>query len=328
VAFLLQVHQVAQFGQGHGAERKRCCRASKAASEFAAGLLEGEAVPAALPPGGGGRLCSASPKPETPVVTMLRCLVLSLLSLSALPAVAQLIDERDDLLPLFGETPGCFVLYDVGAGRMQVVNPERAGLRHRPASTFKIANSLVALETGAVRDEHEVIPYGGAPQPFTAWEKDMAMREAIVASSVPVYQQIARRIGLPRMQAQLERLDYGNRQTGALVDRFWLDGPLEISAIEQARFLARLAKQELPLSPRSQAIVRNLLRIETRGAMTLYGKTGWVFSGTPQLGWWVGWIERGDRVYSFALNLDLRGEQDLGLRRGIGEAILRKLELL
>lgn len=257
---------------------------------------------------------------------MLR-LLLTLLCLCVLPARAGFTDERPDLQSLFGGTPGCFVLYDLGADRLLLVNPERAQRRYIPASTFKLANSLIALETGAVHDTDEVIPYGGRPQPFKAWEKDMPMREAFPVSSVPVYQEIARRIGLPRMQAMLRRLDYGNRRTGPAADRFWLDGPLQISAVEQARFAARLAQGSLPLSARSQSTVREIARVGSRDGSTLYGKTGWVFGTQPQIGWWVGWIEREGRVYGFALNIDMQGEQDIGRRTQIGEAILGKLEL-
>src|SRR6185295_19637139 len=117
-------------------------------------------------------------------------------------------------------------------------------------------NSLIALETGVVKDESEAVPYGGKPQPIKAWEKDMGLRDAIKISNVPVYQEIARRVGLARYDAWLARLDYGNRQTGTVVDRFWLDGPLAISAVEQTKFVARLAQGTLPASARSQAIVR------------------------------------------------------------------------
>lgn len=258
---------------------------------------------------------------------MLRHLLLTLLCLCALPAQAGFTDERPDLEPLFGGTPGCFVLYDMGADRLLLVNPVRAHTRYIPASTFKLANSLIALETGAVHDIDEVIPYGGQAQPFKAWEKDMPMREAFPVSNVPVYQEIARRVGLPRMQAMLERLDYGNHDAGTMVDRFWLQGPLQISAVEQARFVARLAQGRLPVSAGSQAAVREIARIEARGGDVLYGKTGWVFGAQPQIGWWVGWVEREGRVYGFALNIDMQGEQDIGKRRQIGEAILHKLGL-
>jgi len=153
-----------------------------------------------------------------------------------------------------------------------------------PASTFKVANTIIALETGAVKDENEIIPYGGKPQPFKQWEKDMSMREAIALSAIPIYQEIARRVGSGRYRDWLARLDHGNRQPGTSVDTFWLDGPLEISAVEQAHFVARLAQQKLDASPRAQAITRDIIRLECSSSKLLYGKTGWRFASNANLG--------------------------------------------
>src|SRR5215475_11080663 len=87
--------------------------------------------------------------------------------------------ERADLEAVFAENglAGTFVLYDVAADHLTLVDGKRAGRRFVPASTFKIANTIIALETGVVKDENEIIPYGG--RPFKHWEKDMSMREAI-----------------------------------------------------------------------------------------------------------------------------------------------------
>src|SRR5499427_7776334 len=95
--------------------------------------------------------------------------------------------------------------------------------------------------------------------------------EAIALSAVPIYQELARRIGLERYQEWLPRLDFGNRQMGTIVDTFWLDGPLETSAIEEARFVARLAQQKLDASIRSQSITRDIIRLESRDGKILYG---------------------------------------------------------
>lgn len=239
-------------------------------------------------------------------------------------------EERPDLMTVFRhhEAVGTFALYDVAGDRVITVNRQRAEKRYVPASIFKVANSLIALEAGVVRDENEVIPYGGKPQPFKAWEKDMPMHEAIAASNVPIYQELARRIGLERYNQWLARLDYGNRQTGSTVDTFWLDGPLEISAVEQARFVAALAQHKLPVSVRSQAIVHNILRLETTDGRVLYGKTGWRFSSAPQLGWWTGWVERDSKIFAFALNIDMASPADAKKRVAIGRDMLGNLGIL
>ena len=245
-------------------------------------------------------------------------------------ALASAAEERPDLMTVFRrhEAEGTFVLYDVPADRVITVNRQRAEKRYVPASTFKIANSLIALEAGVVRDENEVVPYGGKPQPFKAWEKDMPMHEAIAASNVPIYQELARRVGLERYSQWLARLDYGNRQIGSSVDTFWLDGPLEISAVEQARFVAALAQQKLPVSVRSQAIVHSILRLETTDGRVLYGKTGWRFSSAPQLGWWTGWVERESKIFAFALNIDMTSPADAKKRIAIGRDMLGNFGIL
>lgn len=239
--------------------------------------------------------------------------------------------ERTDLEAVFKDNgvTGTFVLYDAAADHLTLVNPKRAETRLVPASTFKIANTIIALETGVVKDENEIIPYGGKPQPFKQWEKDMSMREAIALSAVPIYQEIARRVGLERYRDWLARLDYGNRQPGTIVDTFWLDGPLDISAVEQAHFVARLAQDQLHASTRAQAITRDIIRLESRDGKVLYGKTGWRFSSTPNLGWWTGWVEQDGRIAAFAMNIDMPGAAtDAPKRVAIGKAMLVKLGVL
>jgi len=213
---------------------------------------------------------------------------------------------------------GTFAAYDPDADRLIVLNGARAETRFVPASTFKIPNSLIALEVGAVKDADEVFRYDGKPRAVAAWQKDMTLREAIAASNVPVYQEIARRVGLENYRTWLARLDYGNREVGKIVDRFWLDGPLQISAIEQALFLARLAEGRLPVSERSLAIVRDIIRIEEKAGRTLFAKTGW----NGKLGWWAGWIEQGSRRTAFALNMDMTRIEDAPKRIALGKAML------
>ena len=251
---------------------------------------------------------------------------LAALAAGRAPAAAE-TQEREDLASVFKEqgTEGTFVLYDAAAGRLVTVNGKRAETRFLAASTFKIANSLIALETGVVKDENEIIPYGGKPQPFKHWEKDMPMREAITISAVPIYQELARRIGIERYREWLEKLNYGNKNPGTAIERFWLDGPLEISAVEQAHFVAALAQRKLPVSERAQKIVRDILKIEVKDGRALFAKTGWAVAREPQIGWWTGWVEDGDKISAFALNIDMASVDDARKRPEIGKAIMAKL---
>jgi beta-lactamase class D len=126
----------------------------------------------------------------------------------------------------------------------------------------------------------------------------------------------------------LERLDCGNRRTGTVVDRFWLDGPLEISAVEQARFTARLAQKKLPLSQRAQAIVRDIIRLDEANGAMLYGKTGWAGTLTPKIGWLVGWVERGGAVHGYALNIEMATVQEAPKRMILVRAMLSRLGVM
>ena len=212
---------------------------------------------------------------------------LAALLLMACGAVAQAAEWRDSpaITQLFKKegVTGTFVVHDVALDTDTGPNRQRAAKRFIPASTFKLANSLIALSTGAVASVDEIVPYDGKPVYRAEWAKDMDLREAIKVSNVPVYQALARRIGMERMRGALVRMNYGNMDTGKVVDRFWLDGPLEISAIEQTVFLARLAQGQLPFENVHMEAVRAIARQD--GPAELYAKTGWgKRPGQPDIG--------------------------------------------
>ncbi len=80
---------------------------------------------------------------------------------------------------------------------------------------------------------------GWSKRSFPAWEKDMTLGQAMQASAVPVYQELARRIGLDLMQKEVQRIGYGNQQIGTVVDNFWLVGPLQITPVQEDPFCER-----------------------------------------------------------------------------------------
>lgn len=257
------------------------------------------------------------------------------------PSGSPTTQVRDDLLEVFDAAgvTGTFVVYDPDAHSAIVVNAARAEKRMVPASTFKVANSLIALETGAVDSVDEVIPYEGGEAAFPEWEQDMSMREALPASNLPIYQEVARRVGLDRMREHVELLDYGNAEIGDVVDEFWVTGPLEISASEQTRFLSRLATGDLPVAEDNQEQVREITFVEERDDCRLHVKSGWAFDIDPERGWWVGWVvcdaEPGhperiaapSQVRAFALNIDIEQSEQVELRETITRELLDRLDL-
>jgi beta-lactamase class D len=258
------------------------------------------------------------------------CRLFALLLLPACLSV-QAAEWRDspELARLFRQEgiTGTFIVHDLANDRYTVHDRKRAETRYIPASTFKIANSLIGLSTGVVADVDQVLPYGGGPTRRPEWAHDMSLRDAIRVSNVPVYQGLARSIGIERMRSGLRQLEYGNMDPGNVVDTFWLDGPLKISAYEQTVFLDKLVRDALPVPKDTMAAVRAILRQE--GSAELYAKTGW---GVPpdggDIGWWVGWVKKDGKLYTFALNLDIPDDAAGAKRVPLGKASLQALGLL
>ncbi len=257
------------------------------------------------------------------------CIAVTLISANQVMALTW--REEPSLRPLFEQAgvDGTFVVLDQRERLWRGTNRQRAEQRFSPASTFKIPNSLIALSLGVVASVDQLIPYTGDPNPFMReWLEPMGMRGAIRVSNVPLYQELARRIGLARMQAAIQRLHYGNEQIGSNLTTFWLRGPLAISAIEQTQFLAGLAKRTLPFPAAAQQQVAEITRIDGGPGWSLHAKTGWQNAPGAGVGWWVGWVQRGDQVYPFALNIAMSGSADAPKREQLGRKSLRALKII
>lgn len=238
--------------------------------------------------------------------------------------------DSPEVEALFSEAgvTGTFVLYDVAEDKFVGFDRTRAETRYIPASTFKVPHTLIGLAEGAVADVDEVLPYGGEPQRFSRWEQDMSLRDALPISNVPVYKGLARRITLDPMTENIALMGYGNQEIGTVVDSFWLVGPLTISAVEQAVFLADLAQSRLPYPDELQEQVRDITLIEQDEDWALHAKTGWTDAPDPEIGWWVGWVVKQGRVYSFAVNIDIIEDSDAGKRVQLGRDSLAALGVL
>jgi beta-lactamase class D len=244
--------------------------------------------------------------------------------------------DHFDAAPHFGDLEGTFLLVD-GAGQWIVRHrPDRAALRFLPASTFKIPNTLIALETGVAdgpgfmlhRDENVAPREDWWP---ASWSGDHTLATALPGSVVWYYQELARRIGPQRMSDYLRRFDYGNQDVSGGIDRFWLTGGLRISAEEQLAFLRRFYDGALGVSRATTALTKTLLVLEETPRYRFSGKTGWAGLGdadTADLGWLVGYIEREGNVYFYAMNIDIRTDEDAAARLRITRAILRDLGLI
>ena len=128
-----------------------------------------------------------------------------------------------DLLEFFGGREGCFVLYDAQTDIYLRYNPEGCAKRFSPCSTFKIANSMIALEIGVASGPEFSLKWNGVIYPIASWNRDQTMRSAFSDSVVWFYQEMASRIGPERMSDYVNRLDYGNGDVSGGITNFWLE---------------------------------------------------------------------------------------------------------
>jgi len=147
--------------------------------------------------------------------------------------------EQKNIENFFKGHKGAFELYDKQAKKYFRYNEARCSERFLPASTFKIPNSLIGLETKVIEDENFVIKWNGVELWNKEWNRDHTLSSALKYSVVPYYQEIARRVGRDQYKKWLNAISYGNQVIGDKVDAFWLDNSLKISADEQIAFLKR-----------------------------------------------------------------------------------------
>lgn len=224
---------------------------------------------------------------------------------------------------------GSILIYDSKQNRTYEHNPQRNATAFPPASTFKIFNAMVALETGIMPDDVAVLTWDGVQRSIEAWNHDTNLRQAFQNSTVWFYQVLARRAGHQRMQQFIDKVGYGNRLIGTTedIDRFWLKGPLKITPKQQIEFLQRLYQNDLPFSQRTMNLVKDIMVREQTPGYTLRGKTGWLNSTKPELGWFVGYLEQNSNVYFFATTLDMNKPEDGSARIEVTRRSLKDLGL-
>lgn len=224
---------------------------------------------------------------------------------------------------------GCFAMKQVGGSEATIFQVGEACEEPLPpCSTFKIPHALIALETGVLKDEHEVLAWDKSPQFMPVWEHDHCLRTAIPNSVVWFFKQVAARIGEPRMQDWLDKLDYGNKDLSGGLTNFWLTSSLKITPLQQLDFMDRLYGSRLPFPEATMDLVRSLLVQSTTGNVFLSGKTGSShINGKFVMGWFVGNASGPNGNWVFVTNVqgqDVHG----GVARKISQAILRDLDLL
>lgn len=228
--------------------------------------------------------------------------------------------EREIIVPQFekiidsANVEGAILIYDLKNDKYYSNDFNWAKKRNLPASTFKITNSIIALETGVVENDSTLLKWNGEKRRFKNWEQDLILRDAFHFSCVPCYQEIARKVGENKMNKFLKKLDYGNMKVDSSnLDLFWLEGESSITQFQQINFLKRLYQSELPISERTEMIMKRMIVIEDTDDYKLSGKTGWSIRNGNNNGWFVGYVETQSKIYFFATNVEPKQQFDMNM---------------
>ncbi len=260
-------------------------------------------------------------------------LTFSILSAAVIILVAfkqkQKEEIRDDFKKYYDQqkVEGSFVLYDSKNNKLIFYNKKQFKAPFSPASTFKICNSLIGLETGVIADENFVIPWDSVVRPNAKWNKDHDLKSAFKNSTVWYYRELARRVGAEKMKYWVEKSKYGNMDISGGVDLFWLKGGLRITPEQQIDFLKRLHDDKLPFSKRTTDIVKKIMIVKDTLGYILRAKTGWADDDKKSTGWYVGYLETTDNVYYFSNCIQTPDFDKAKARMEITEQILNELKL-
>lgn len=223
------------------------------------------------------------------------------------------LELKDKIEDIFAkqDLKGTILVFDAKEKVFYSNNFELAEKGYLPASTFKIANSIIAFETDVLKDENSILKWDGQKRAFPSWEKDMNVREAFQASCLPCYQEVAKHIGEKRIKTYLNKLHYNNMDVSeSTISDFWIKGKSHISPFEQIDFLQRFYTKKLPILNSTYEKTLRIFEKDKTSAYTYYGKSGWSDDQGVNNGWFVGFVVKGAQVYYFALNAEPINQKD------------------
>ncbi len=211
----------------------------------------------------------------------------------------------------------CTAVADAATGKILLAEGD-CKTRVTPASTFKIAISLMGFDSGFLKDAHTpTLPYkeGYVDWGGEEWKKPTDPARWIHFSVVWYSQQVAKYLGAARFHRYAEAFHYGNADLSGDpgknngLERAWIGSSLKIAPLEQVRFLGRLVTRKLPVSQHAFDVTEEITTLDPLpNGWSLNGKTGAAF---PKLadgsndeehgwGWFVGWVTKDGRTLTFA----------------------------
>ncbi len=266
-----------------------------------------------------------------PIKQAILTFIICILSFNATNFASQQTEPNDkEISEVFNKhnVQGTLVLASLDNKSTYIHNHERANKRLSPASTFKILNSIIALEEAIIKDQYEIIKWDGNKRFFDSWNKDHNMKSAFKVSCIWFYQELAKKIGKENYLRYFNKFNYGNKQIGDDITTFWLGKELKITPLEQIEFLKKIYKKKYDISKKSYLILEDIMLVDSTDNYKLYAKTGSTTQNGKGHGWYVGYVTTKANTWFFATNLLIDGYEDLKKRKEITIAVLKKKGLI
>ncbi|QHP94092.1 Beta-lactamase OXA-18 [Burkholderia glumae] len=239
----------------------------------------------------------------------------------------------------------CTIVADAASGRVLAERGEGCATRVTPASTFKIALSLMGFDAGVLTDAHApVLPFrAGYPDwGGDAWRQPTDPARWMRYSVFWYSQQLTQRLGQARFASYTQRFGYGNADVAPGPGEFagmkgaWNSGSLRIAPREQIAFLRAIVNRTLPVSAHAFEMTDRITLIDAQpDGWIVHGKTDTSspgddgrFDRARAYGWFVGWAARGTRAVVFAHLIQDDAPHDVSAGLRARDALLAELPAL
>ena len=256
---------------------------------------------------------------------------LSVFLLSQIPAVTQMAYSEkydfqggnivyEDLSSYFRGFDGSFVLYNMKTDQYFIYNRDKSITRTAPDSTYKIYDALIGLELGIIKNDDSVMKWDGKKNPYQVWDQDHTLESALRNSVNWYFQEIDKKAGKKQLYSYYKKIAYGNYNLAGDISDYWMGSSLRISPVEQVLLLKNFYTGSLDFSNKNIKTVKNAMKLSENNKAALYGKTGTgAVNGKNVNGWFVGFVEKEDNVFIFALNI--QGKDDAGGKKAAETAL-------
>ncbi|MBZ9855936.1 class D beta-lactamase [Mesorhizobium sp. CA13] len=233
----------------------------------------------------------------------------------------------------------CTLIADAQSGKT-LYQDGACDQRFSPASTFKVALSLIGYDAGILSDEHT--PSWDYKPEFKAVKRDHKTVDPTIweGDSVLWYsREITRRLGPESFAGYVSKFGYGNADVSGDpgkndgLTHSWVNSSLKITPVEQVDFLRKLLAGKIPVSAKAHDMTKAIIPSFKTGDWTVQGKTGSTRLGEGgkdrrSLGWFVGWAQKDGRQIVFARLVVDTKRSDMPKGLATRAAFLKDLPLL